>query len=74
MHTETILQFFEYEHLPPRLQALSQPFHELAHNLCESLEPCAERTAGLRKLLEGKDCMVRAAVAQTTTTGDADAD
>jgi hypothetical protein len=56
-----ILRFFEYEHLPPALQEISQPFHELAHDMAERFEG-PELTAGLRKLLEAKDCMVRAAL------------
>jgi hypothetical protein len=59
--TEAILRFFEYGHLPPRLQEISAPFSELAHDMAGKLEG-AELTAGLRKLLEAKDCMVRAAL------------
>lgn len=61
--TEAILKFFEYEHLPNRLQAISRPFHDLAHSMVEDHElDGPELTAGLRKLLEAKDCMVRAAL------------
>ncbi len=56
-----ILRYFEYDHLPPHLQEISQPFHGLAHDLSERLSG-PELTAGLRKLLEAKDCMVRAAL------------
>lgn len=28
---DRLLQFFEYAHLPPHLQAVSKPFHDLAH-------------------------------------------
>lgn len=55
-----ILQFFEYKHLPPHLQDVSKPFGDLAVALIASLPPSAERSAGLRKLLEAKDCFVRA--------------
>lgn len=63
MHPATIemLENFEYEHLPPFLQEVSKPFHDLAHASAKTLDG-AELTAGLRKLLEAKDCMVRAAV------------
>lgn len=27
---DRMLQFFGYEHLPPHLQAISKPFHDLA--------------------------------------------
>ena len=55
-----ILQYFAYEHLPPALQAVSKPFGELAREMAATLPPCAELSAGLRKLLEAKDCAVRA--------------
>jgi hypothetical protein len=45
------------------LQDVSKPFHTLAHEMANSLPPNPETTAGLRKLLEAKDCMVRAASA-----------
>lgn len=59
--TEAILRFFEYDHLPSHLQAVSQPFHALAHDIAGKYDG-AELTAGLRKLLEAKDCVVRAAL------------
>lgn len=60
--TEAILRYFEWGHLPPRLQAVSRPIGELAHEFAATLPPGPEVTAGLRKLLEAKDCMVRAAL------------
>ena len=60
--TAAILQYFTYEHLPPHLQSVSKPFAELAKVLAERLDG-PEVTVGLRKLLEAKDCMVRAALA-----------
>ena len=59
--TEAILKFFEFEHLPERLQDVSRPFCELARSVAETLEG-PEATVCLRKLLEAKDCAVRAAV------------
>jgi hypothetical protein len=55
-----MLQFFVYEHLPPHLQAVSKPFGDLARHIVETLPSNAERTVALRKLLEAKDCAVRA--------------
>lgn len=74
MNHDYLLQFFAYEHLPPHLQMVSKPFHDLAwaivhgDNSPESgtvtigsaLPSNPERTAALRKLLEAKDCAVRA--------------
>lgn len=57
-----LLQFFEFSHLPLHLQAVVQPFAVLARSLAENLPGNPEKTAALRKLLEAKDCAVRAHV------------
>jgi ATP-dependent Clp protease ATP-binding subunit ClpA len=57
---EPLLQFFAYEHLPEHLQERSKPFGDLARRLVETLPRNPERTMALRKLLEAKDCAVRA--------------
>lgn len=62
MHDETIMKYFEYSHLPEHLQAVSKPICETAKQMNKTLEPSAEKTAGLRKLLEAKDCLVRASL------------
>lgn len=59
-----ILKFFAYEHLPPHLQAVSKPIGDLARQMANQLPLGAELSAGLRKLLEAKDCLVRAALPQ----------
>lgn len=55
-----ILQYFQYDHLPPSLQGASKPICDLAMAIDASLPHSPEKTAGLRKLLEAKDCLVRA--------------
>lgn len=61
--TEAILKHFSYEHLPENLQVVSRPFHALAHHLVELPDMDGpELTVALRKLLESKDCAVRAAL------------
>jgi hypothetical protein len=55
-----IMKYFAYEHLPERLQAVSKPCGELAKAMDEKLLDGPEKSAGLRKLLEAKDCFVRA--------------
>lgn len=60
--TNPIMKYFEYKHLPEHLQVVSRPFGELAEHLNSTLPDCAEKSAGLRKLLEAKDCAVRAAL------------
>lgn len=57
-----ILRYFEYDHLPQKLQEVSAPFHSLAHEIDTSYPDGPEKSAGLRKLLEAKDCVVRAAL------------
>lgn len=59
---EPLLQFFEFEHLPAHLQAVSKPFGELAQTMINTLPRNPERTVALRKLLESKDCAVRALI------------
>lgn len=56
----SFLQFFQYSHLPQHLQDVSRPFHEMAVHLVETLPRNPESTVALRKLLEAKDCAVRA--------------
>ncbi len=58
--TEPIVQFFAYDHLPGPLAEVSRPFAELAHLIVTTLPRNLERTVALRKLLEAKDCAVRA--------------
>jgi hypothetical protein len=57
------MKYFEYAHLPPHLQEVSKPIGDLAKLMDESLPDGAEKSAGLRKLLEAKDCLVRAKLA-----------
>ena len=53
---------FDYEHLPEKLQAVSKPIGDVARQMDEILPNGPEKSAGLRKLLEAKDCLVRAAL------------
>jgi hypothetical protein len=57
-------QFFRYDHLPIHLQDVSKPFCKLAEQIIEHLPANPERTVALRKLLEAKDCAVRALLYQ----------
>lgn len=59
--TEQLLGYFEYEHLRPELARVSRDFHQLAHRIANELDG-PEVTVALRKLLEAKDCAVRAAL------------
>lgn len=57
---DSLMQFFAYSHLPAHLQAISKPFGDLAEHIVATLPQNPERTTALRKLLEAKDCAVRA--------------
>jgi hypothetical protein len=57
---DPLLQFFAYSHLPQHLQEISKPFGELAVWITDNLPRNPERTVALRKLVEAKDCCVRA--------------
>lgn len=58
--TEHLLRYFAYDHLPERLQAVSKPCGDLAQEMVAALPDGPELSTGLRKLLEAKDCFVRA--------------
>ncbi|KGB00064.1 hypothetical protein DR73_804 [Enterobacteriaceae bacterium ATCC 29904] len=55
-----IMKYFAYQHLPAHLQEVSKPIGDLATLMDETLPDGAEKAAGLRKLLEAKDALVRA--------------
>jgi hypothetical protein len=59
-----MLQFFSYGHLPEHLQGTSKPFCDLAHQIVDTLPRNPERAVALRKLMEAKDCAVRATLWQ----------
>lgn len=59
---ERMLQWFEYDHLPEKLQEVSRPFCDLAVHVAETIQRGPERTVALRKLLEAKDAAVRASM------------
>lgn len=61
----TTIKYFTYAHLPAHLQAVSKPIGELAEKLETELPDGPEKSAGMRKLLEAKDCFVRAALEST---------
>ena len=64
MH-DKLLRFFEYDHLPVRLQEVSKPFCKLATKVAE-MAPLEEQTnVALQKMLEAKDAAVRAVLAQS---------
>ncbi len=59
---DRLSQFFTYAHLPEHLRAVSKPFADLAQRLVETLPENEEREQAMRKLMEAKDCAVRAMI------------
>ena len=57
-----LLKWFDHEHLPADLRLVVQPIKELAEQMDRTLNESAEKTVGLRKLMEAKDCLVRARI------------
>ncbi len=62
MEMNRMLKWFAWAHLPPHLQVVSRAVGDLAEKMDAALPESAEKTAGLRKLLEAKDCFVRAQI------------
>ena len=59
---EPMLQWFEYAHLPEHLQEVSRQFAAMAGWIVDNLPRNPERSVALRKLMEAKDCAVRARI------------
>lgn len=58
-----IMQFFTFAHLEnPEMQKVSRLFAELAAQVDSFLPNNPEKSTALRKLLEAKDCAVRAII------------
>ncbi len=60
LSNEPMLRFFRYDHLQPHMQAVSKPFCDLAHWLVATVPCNDQRDYALQRLLEAKDCAVRA--------------
>tara|TARA_R110000772_G_scaffold159223_1_gene270382 strand:+ start:1274 stop:1465 length:192 start_codon:yes stop_codon:yes gene_type:complete len=57
MTEEQVSKLFAYAHLPPHLQEISQPYHQMAMQLQDRF-PSAEGTLAIRKLWEAKNLVV----------------
>ena len=60
--TRQILRYFAFTEESAERQAITRPCWELATAMVDALPDGQELTTGLRKLLEAKDCFVRAIV------------
>lgn len=57
-----VLRYLDSRHLPERLRDAARPCEQAAHEIMMACPDGPELTVGLRKLLEAKDCVVRAAL------------
>lgn len=53
------LSHFNYQHMPPIHQAMAAKFYDLAHEIHSEVGPSDERNAGMRRLIEARDCIIR---------------
>lgn len=60
--TQQLARWFTFDHLRDDLHPPSRACAELAQEMISALPDGPELSAGLRKLLEAKDCFVRAAI------------
>jgi hypothetical protein len=60
--TVAVARYFDYQHLAGDLRLFSAECAALADSMLTHLDDSPELTVGLRKLLEAKDCFVRAAL------------
>lgn len=64
--TKAIARWFDFEHLPEGMLKVTSIYcHDLAERMVSNLPDDPELVAGLRKLLEAKDCFVRAALVKS---------
>lgn len=64
-HDERVVElmgYFAWSHLRPDLQGIKGPIADLAASMLSRVGEGEELLAGLRKLLEASDCLVRAAL------------
>ena len=64
-----LMQFFQSDHLPTRLADVVKFFRGLAV-IVDGLPDNPEKTTALRKLLESKDCAVRAVLYEEQKQGN----
>ena len=64
---EHVLKYFAYAHSKSENQHVSKACCQLARDMALILPNGPELTVGLRKLLEAKDCFVRANLAEISS-------
>lgn len=56
---DDIMKHFDHEQLPEDVQDVIRPLDQIAQ-IMASYSNCTEKTVGMRKLLEARDCFIRA--------------
>ena len=59
---ERMMKWLSYEHLPADLVPCVKSYNDLGMQICQHIPAGPERTVALRKLIESKDCAVRAII------------
>ena len=54
-----IMEHFNIDGMSRVQQRIARPYLKVAEQMIDELTPSAEVAAGLRKLLESRDCMMR---------------
>lgn len=68
--TVHVARYFAFDHMPAGLpRDTSEVVHDVAEVIIGTLPDGPELTAGLRKLLEAKDCFVRTAIDTEDASG-----
>lgn len=62
-----IMQFFMDDHLPKDMRRITGAVRKLAMDMMSQLPDSEETDAGMRKLLEAKDCFIRAKYGEQMT-------
>jgi hypothetical protein len=66
-----VAQFFESAHLPSPLREIATDMHDLAEHMIIEIKDSPMLTTGLHRLLEAKDALVRAKLAEVNAAAGA---
>ena len=66
---DRMMKWLSYAQLPQHLQVVSKPYWDLGILICNAIPAGPERTVALRKLVESKDCAVRAIIEGMEASG-----
>ena len=60
LEQDRLLKFFNTQGMDNPYYSICKWYEDTAHQICKQVAPGAERTVALRKLMESRDCIVRA--------------